>query len=365
MRPASGRWRSAAALWALWQGVGLAFGLQSLIVHQAIFEGRIEWWRPFLTNFLCYHFWWLLTPLVLHLGRRFPLERGWRERLLHLGTGLALPALYLVLCQVFVFGWLRPDAYQPETLGSQFVFTLVANLHLEVLTYWVVVGVQLSLRVLRERQREELRAARLAGHLTEARLLALRMQLQPHFLFNTLNGISALIHEDPEAADTMLVRLAEFLRVGLEAAGRPEVTLAEERAFLGRYLEIEAIRFPDRLRVDIEVDEALGRALVPSLILQPLVENAIRHGIARREEPGRIGVSGASTSEGLRLVVHNDGPPLPAGYHEGIGLGNCRARLLEMYGRAARLEVGNDPGGGVKAELLLPLRFAPAPAELA
>jgi LytS/YehU family sensor histidine kinase len=184
------------------------------------------------------------------------------------------------------------------------------------------------------------------------------MQLQPHFLFNALNGVSALIHEDPDAADTLLMKLADFLRLGLDTAGESEVPLSTEQGFLCRYLEIEQIRFPDRLRVRFDIEAAALGALVPSLILQPVIENAVRHGIARREEPGRLEIVGRVDGQSLRLAVYNDGPPLSHGDVEGIGLANCRSRLAEMYGPAASLSLADDPRGGVSATVLLPLRVA-------
>jgi sensor histidine kinase YesM len=355
------RWRHAALLWVLWSAIALAFGLQALVVQKAIFGARIEWWRPFLINLLGYQFWWLLTPLVLEVGRRFPLEARGRSLLVHALAALAVPVLYLTLCHVFVFQWLRSEAYRPMTSAAQFALTVAGNLHLEVLTYVAIVGIQAGLRILRQRQEDQLRAARLETRLAEARLLALRMQLQPHFLFNALNGVSALIHEDPEAADSLLARLADFLRLGLDTSGRNEVPLSEELEFLRLYLEIEAIRFEDRLKVTIEVPRELLSTRVPCLILQPLVENAVRHGIARREEPGRIQVRAQRANGRLRLVVRNDGPALADGTRDGIGIGNCRARLEQLYGTEARLRLDDDPGGGVVAELTLPIQADPEP----
>jgi two-component system LytT family sensor kinase len=185
------------------------------------------------------------------------------------------------------------------------------------------------------------------------------MQLQPHFLFNTLNAISALIHEDADAADRMLARLGDLLRMTLEGGEQAEVPLSQELELLKRYLAIEEVRFADRLVVRLDFAPAALQARVPSLVLQPLVENAIRHGIARRSEPGRLDVSGVvDGSSQLRLTVHNDGPPLQRPLGEGIGLRNTRARLEQLYGSEQRLAIENDPAGGVRTVLQLPFRVA-------
>jgi LytS/YehU family sensor histidine kinase len=175
-------------------------------------------------------------------------------------------------------------------------------------------------------------------------------------LFNTLNGIASLMYSDVAAADRMLVRLSELLRQTMAQTGAPLAPLRDELAFLEKYLEIERIRFRDRLAVRVETDPATLDAQVPSLILQPLVENAIRHGIEPHERPGRIGLSAARTGENLVLTVTDNGGGLPPGgfKHEGIGLANTRARLDELYGRHHSFVLANEPGGGLCITLTLP-----------
>jgi two-component system LytT family sensor kinase len=278
----------------------------------------------------------------------------------HVPASLLIPSLYLLLCQVLVFHALRPAAYRPKTLAGEYLLSLAANLHLEVITYWGIVGIQHAARILRERRDRDVREARTAAQLAEARLAALSMQLQPHFLFNTLNAVSALVHEDPEAADRMLARLGELLRLTLETSGRTEVPLREELALLSRYFAIEEVRFADRLTVRVDASPETLDALVPNLLLQPLAENAIRHGIARNEGPGEVVVTARAGRGTLGITVFNDGPPLSgAARADGIGLTNTRARLAHLYGDAARLELADAPGSGVRAELTLPLRAAP------
>jgi LytS/YehU family sensor histidine kinase len=196
--------------------------------------------------------------------------------------------------------------------------------------------------------------------LAQAELQNLKMQLHPHFLFNTLHAISVLMQEDVTAANRMLVRLSELLRLTLENAGTQETALRQELEFLRLYLEIEQTRFQDRLAVKIEVDPAALDARVPSLILQPLVENALRHGIARNPGAGVIEIRAHRESELLRLEVRDNGPGLRAEVEEGVGLSNTRARLAQLYGGAARFEINNAADGGALATALLPFRLASA-----
>ena len=192
----------------------------------------------------------------------------------------------------------------------------------------------------------------------------LSAQLQPHFLFNTLHAISALVWEDQARADRLLARLSEMLRMTLRSGTQVETTLAEEVALLERYAEIQETRYGDRLRVCIEIDAAVRGAMVPRLILQPLVENAIRHGITRRITPGRVGVRAWEAAGRLNLVVRDDGIGLPRGApREGVGLSITRARLAQLYGGAQRLELTSAPRGGTICALAIPLRLSPAPVD--
>jgi len=204
----------------------------------------------------------------------------------------------------------------------------------------------------------ELAASRLQTQLARAELSALKMQLQPHFLFNTLNAVAALLKANPDAAEGMILKLSDFLRLTLNNTGRPDVTLREELDFLERYLAIEKIRFQDRLLTRFRIRTEVLDARVPNLLLQPLVENAIRHGIARDRRAGRLEVSATHEKGRLLLRVTDDGPGAPPGrVLEGIGLTITRERLRHLYGDASSLEYGNAPGGGFCVSLSLPLVF--------
>jgi LytS/YehU family sensor histidine kinase len=237
------------------------------------------------------------------------------------------------------------------------------NFHANVLTYAALVALAWAAETYAKYRDRELAASRLQTQLVSAELGALKMQLQPHFLFNTLNAIAALLKPKPDAAESMVLQLAEFLRLTLRNTGRAEVTLREELDFLQRYLAIEKTRFGDRLSTRFRIRSEVLDARVPNLLLQPLVENAIRHGIARDADAGRLEVS--ATHEGGRLLlrVTDDGPGLgPAPVVEGIGLTNTRERLRHLFGDDFSLSYANVPGGGFAIALSFPLVAEPGVA---
>jgi LytS/YehU family sensor histidine kinase len=204
----------------------------------------------------------------------------------------------------------------------------------------------------------EVRTAQLSAQLAQAQLQALRMQLHPHFLFNTLNAISTLVHKDPEIADRMIARLSDLLRLTLENIGIQEVRLAKELEFLERYLEIERMRFADRLEVRMQIAPETLDARAPYLILQPLVENAIRHGIAPRAARGCVEIGAERRDGKLVLTVKDDGPGMGAtGAKHGVGISSTRARLERLYGAAHRFELENGENGGLIVTMELPFQL--------
>ena len=242
-------------------------------------------------------------------------------------------------------------SYLVEKLALNFLLT-------SVLVYWLVVCCHLGWHYYQRYREREVQTAQLQRELVEARLDALRMQLNPHFLFNTLHSVSALIHQNPEAADRVLARLSELLRLSLDQSKPQEVSLSEEMAFLDRYLEIEQARFADRLTVEKDVGPEVQNALVPYLILQPLVENAIRHGIEPREDMGHLMIRARRTNGRLELRVSDNGTGLPdeaeAPRREGIGLSNTRSRLRHLYGDDHSFELARAPQGGLEARIDIP-----------
>lgn len=311
------------------------------------------------------YLWAALTPLVFWLACRFSPERGHRLRrgLLLAGVGLLLAILMDVIddfLRIEVFRIPRPGNLQFQPLQSIGRFWFLNDL----ITYIAVLAAGFArdyfLRY-RRRQEEAVRlqaqAAQLQAQLSEARLAALRTQLNPHFLFNTLHAVSALVERDPNGVRRMIARLSELLRHTLEGADEPEVTLRQELAFVERYLEIMRIRFQDRVEVDTRADPDVLDALVPNLILQPLVENAIKHGMDELDGVGRIRIRARRQGDRLLLSVQDSGPALPGSdtpSENGVGLRNTRARLEQLYDSAQSLTLRAAEEGGLVAEVTLP-----------
>ena len=346
-------------LWfGFWTLLGLLFAVQTYLTRSEI-GSPVPWSYALIKNLADWYGFALLSLPALWLASRFPLglARGGLNFFLHLaGSGL------------FSVGWmvLRTWVEQAQSRASgnaiefsaAFTHSFVATFFFNVLIYWAVISVAHALDYYGKFQERERRAAELERRLTEARLHALQMQLNPHFLFNTLHAISALMHQDVEAADRMIVRLSELLRAALEGTTAAEVPLRQELAFLERYLDIERTRFGDRLTVQMHIDPETLAARVPNLILQPIVENAIQHGIEPHARPGRLELHARRQADELELQVRDNGAGLPAGdgINENVGLSNTRARLKELYGAAHRFEFQNLPEGGLLVRITIPFR---------
>lgn len=359
-RSPTSRASSRGARWALLLGaataVGLFFATRTYLLYNAYPDNQISWGRALAPSLTSWYAWALLAPAILWLASRFRFERGrWIGSLsVHLLAGLAFALSHTLID--YLLGRTLP--WLPQvSLTSTFV---LGRLHGSLLTYLAIVGAWNLADAYRRTRQRELEASRLETRLAEARLQALKMQLHPHFLFNTLHAISTLMHRDVDAADEMLARLSDLLRMTLENAGAQEVSLKEELDFLERYLEIERARFGDRLSLEVAVEPDTLHLSVPNLFLQPLVENAIRHGIAPRAEPGWIGVRAARSDGALRISVEDDGPGLAGETSDtsgsGVGISNCRARLSQLYGAEGRLELGESPAGGLLVSVTIPLR---------
>lgn len=354
------RW---AAIFGIATLVGVFFATRTYLLYNAYPDNQIGWGRALAPALTSWYGWALLAPAILWLASRFRFEPSRRvvSATAHLAAGLVFALVHALLA--YLSARLLP--WIPEvSLSLPFV---VGRLHGNLLTYGAIVGGWNLVEAYRRARERDLRASRLETRLAEARLSALKMQLHPHFLFNTLHAISTLMHRDVDAAEHMLARLGDLLRLTLENAGTQEVRLKEELEFLEQYLEIERIRFGDRLTVDVDVDPDTLDARVPNLILQPLVENAVRHGIAPRAEAGWIRIVTALTNGEVRITIEDDGPGLGANRETdaeptdgppapGVGIANCRARLEQLYGERADLDLREAPGGGVIVSLRMPYR---------
>ena len=361
--------KRGGALWALvlvaWTMVGLAFTLNYYFFaghYVAIFQKQPSLGEMLVWELPYWFLWAALAPVIFRLARRYPVdrERWFGHSLIHIAACLVLAfvhrAVYLVL------GWLLHVAvYQQFTsIAELYRSDLFFNLPNGFLSYATFMLISQGVDYYRRYQREELRASRLQAELAQAQLQALKMQLQPHFLFNTLNSISALLDEDVEAADRMVARLGDFLRLTLENSGAQQIALQEELEFLRGSLEIERVRFHDRLTVRMEIEPETLDARVPNLILQPIVENAIHHGITACATAGRIEIRARRLHETLCLQVKDNGPGLASSLESGgklrggVGLSNTRARLEHLYGAAHRFELNDAAEGGLQVTLEIP-----------
>jgi two-component system, LytTR family, sensor kinase len=372
-------WRNSSAWqvvrWTgLWSAICVVFVSQNTLRY--IMRGQpVDWFGALWTEVLYWVPWVVFTPVLLGAARRWPLGSGAPRSHIawHLAVMFAFSIVQVVASdalQFWVATWAgvpMPPNVDPLTMFGRAFPALVITASWK---YWVFVGLHHAFDYHRRFREREVVAAQLETQLATAQLQALRMQLHPHFLFNALHSAAMLTMIDPEGAHRVLVQLSALLRTTLDRSSSAEVPLAEEIDFLDRYLAIERVRFQDRLQVDIEADDDALHAAVPNLILQPLVENAVRHGIARRSDARRLTIRGSVRDATLVLEVQDDGPGLPGGWTlespstdgTGVGLPNVRARLDRMYGERGRLELltptGADgrPRPGVLARVTIPFR---------
>lgn len=301
---------------------------------------------------------WLIgTPVVLRLSDRFPLRGAvaWRNGIVLTVCGLAL-AVIMCAIHAFVLRYALPNVTAWST--NLFLTSLFYNIDKMLIVFVALVTMQHALSYYQRARQQELAAAQLESQLSQAQMTALKMQIQPHFLFNTMNAIVTLVHRDADQAEEMIVRLSDFLRMTLDGPARPTVTLREELEFIRAYLAIEQVRFGGRLTFTEQVPAECYDIELPMLLLQPLIENAIRHGFARYEHATRLTVSARRLDGSLRISVTDDAAPAGTlqGMVEGIGISNTRQRLLAFAGQTAAINIVQPTERGVTVELIIPLR---------
>jgi len=351
------RWLLAFTVWTL---IGLAFAGQLYLVRAKLGD-PVSWQFAIGRNLADWYVFAILSIPVWWLARHFPIERArWHRTLvIHLAGAACFSICWMLFRAALEHFQSRGDP-QPVSFETAFSHALVATFVFNTLIYWALVSIAHALGYYLKYQERTIRAAELEKRLTEAKLQALQMQLNPHFLFNTLHAISALMHQNVEAADRMLARLSDLLRYALESTDSQEVPLRKELDFLTRYLEIEQARFGERLQVRLQIEPAAMDANVPNLILQPLVENAIKHGIEPHARPGIVELRAQKQNSTLRLEVEDNGAGLqsttPSGF--GVGLSNTRARLEQLYGSDHCLEMLDGARGGLLVRLSIPWRLA-------
>ncbi|MGH9842530.1 MAG: sensor histidine kinase [Blastocatellia bacterium] len=342
-----------------WTLVGLFFTTKSFFGASGIQSGGdlAEALRVSLPQ---WYVWGAFMPLLVLVDRRFAAARVPRWRLLfQLPASVVITLIYLAvffLVESALYGRFGEAAFLADKARTAFSGAFQWN----ILIYWLLIGGWLAYDYYRESRDRELKASRLEKLLVEARLHALQAQLQPHFLFNALNTISAFVEIDPRGARRMIEHLGDLLRFSLAHSERQETTLAEELAALDHYLAIQRVRFEDQIRVEISVERETLDAVVPGLILQPLVENAIRHGVERQTFPGSVTISAWRENGSLRLRVDDSGPGLLPEWrmseHAGVGLLNTKRRLEHLYPSAHGFALTNAPAGGTMVDITIPFR---------
>ena len=351
------RWLRIAAAAAGWAFLGLVLSLE-IYFNERAEMGWSDFWGVSISQFGRAAMWACLAPFILMLRVRVPLRSG------HWFGGILFHIVFsFIVMATYYLGRIEAYAvlYSPEPGGFWATATRSFFGHnlVDMAYYWAVIAFGYAMELQRRFRNEEIRAAQLENRLIEAELKALREQLKPHFLFNTLNTVSVMVRDGKnEMAVTLIARLGSLLRMSLDGNHKNETTLRVEMDFLERYIEIQKARFSDRLTVDIAVEEAALSVPVPWLLLQPIVENAILHGVAPKDGPGRVDIMGHIEGGFLRLEVRDDGPGLPDNRRvvEGTGLANTRERLSKIYGAGGRMTVHSRPTGGISVEISIPCR---------
>jgi two-component system, LytTR family, sensor kinase len=349
-------WMGRALLAALIASViGFVFALPSL-------PRNGDWRRPLLASFAQWWSWGLVTPLIIAADRRLPFSDKQLPRRV---IANLLPSLLFTAAYVYVFAALRVllgIGTWNALLDEKILLGALRGMFLwSWLVYWLIFGTWQVYKYYQQYLSGELRMERLERQFSEARLNALRMQLDPHFLFNALNTISSQVERDPKLARGMIEHLGDLLRLSLESKDRQEVPLAEEMALLEHYLAIQKIRFGDHLKIEMRIAPEVRYASVPCLFAQPLVENAIRHGLSRRSSGGSVIISAERVKNRLEIRVRDDGLGLPPGWQletsAGLGLSVTRERIAGLHPNgASRFAVLRRAGGGTDVEISLPLR---------
>ena len=363
-------WQKGLLWLCIWTFLGLLQAARLYFVYYSDGVQLISWPQAMTWALADWYIWGLLSFVVVPVTRRTSFRGStWpRDLIIHLALALGIGALQLAIYAAVyapLGTWFEHQVGTSlgRTYLSLYEDLLRSKLHGAVLTYFLIAFVAFALRYAAQYRAAEQRRQKLETRLVQAQLDALKMQLHPHFLFNTLNAITALIHSDPDAADRMIARLAELLRATLDSEAVQEVPLRQELEFLEGYLDIQRMRFGPRLSIHLEVAPDTLDAFVPHLILQPLVENAVMHGIAPRSEPGTVGVHARRSGGRLQIEVCDDGDGFLPGEHvagsAGRGLANTRDRLRQLYGELQEFTVENDAVAGVRVRIDIPFHRAP------
>ena len=352
-----------AGIFGVWTLFALFFASQFALQNQ-LSPSPLPFWRILMWQLVSGYIWFAISPLILYLANRFPFEEGrWKTSLPAHAVFCVLVSLVQLAVDALVLPQLGyPPGRQFPSFLEAYKFFVFVNLHLSILIYLAVVGIKSAFNYYQKYRERQLRTSQLEARLAQSRLQVLKMQLHPHFLFNTLNAISELLHRDPDAAEHMITDLSDLLRMSFENLEVQEIPLKQELEFLRKYLEIEQMRFQDRLRVEMNIAPDTLDASVPNMILQPLVENAIKHGISPKADGGRIDIEAGRSNGHLVLSVSDDGVGVPAdgfdSLRNGVGLSNTRRRLKHLYGEEHRFELASPEEQGLRVNMEIPFKEA-------
>jgi signal transduction histidine kinase len=354
------RWIRYAVVVAGWAFLGFVLSIEVYFNNRASMKlGAVGFVEAAIPQFGRAMMWACMAPLILRMRQKLPLSRGrWAG-----GIGFHLAMSFVVMATYYLGRMLAYLIFYDEPLQDFWTVAMSGfygrNI-IDMAYYWAVLAFGYGLEIHQRYKSEELKAVQLESRLIETELKSLREQLRPHFLFNTLNTIAVLVREQKnDDAVTLIARLSSLLRMSLDNTRVHEVTVRQELDFLERYLDIQKARFSDRLNIGIAIEPAAMEARIPNLLLQPLVENAIVHGIASKSGPGRVDLVGRVEGDKLHLEVRDDGPGLGDGFRrpkEGIGLSNTRERIAKIYGAQGQLSLRSEPGRGVSVQIVLPCR---------
>jgi two-component system LytT family sensor kinase len=349
--------KKPALLFLFWSGLAVCFiANASLTVSLQGETPQLIYIVPW--ELASWYLWGLLTPVIVAFIKKFPFGTNHIRNIpIYLLVALVVASVHLVVQVLIVHAFDKFTGNAYGSLNYALTVNFFGRFTWRLMMFVIIVIAANALEAQKRFREEQKRASDLKLELVNAQLTALKMQLQPHFLFNTLNSISELMHQNIKLADEMMVRLGDFLRLTLENTGKQSVTLAKELEFLQSYLRIEEIRFQDRLSVVLEIPEETKLALVPNLILQPIVENAIRHGITERSDPGKIEIVAKKYNSMLQIRISDNGQGLKDSQTPGVGISNTRNRLKQMYGDRYGLELANGKSRGVVVTLEVPFEI--------
>ncbi len=358
------RLRRYGLILGLWTFYGLV--MAAIVYYRSLMTARHPWtWSSALLSEISYaYIWAVATEPVLLLAARFPITgRRW---LVNTALHLSFSVVIGIITKTIWLATVAPHVYTNMKPGFDFLTRLqmTSSLDFGVMNYFLVLLCFYMMDYYSRFEQSRLRTVQLEAQLARSQLQALKMQLHPHFLFNTLHAISELVHEDAFAAERMIAKLSDFLRLTLDHAAVPEVTLREELDFVARYLEIEKMRFEERLQIEYALDRTTLDARVPNLILQPLVENALKHGLARQSRVGLLRIESHRSPGILALRIFDNGPgfdPTTKPLRQGVGLNNTRERLERLYNGNHLFALANVATGGFEVTIQIPFRLRADP----